>query len=232
MISLVFCLGASLIIRPRHSADSAARTRTALNAKDFAFFKNRTFLVMAVAVFFQALGYFVPNLFIQSYATYAGANDQMSTIVLSVLNASTIIGYITLGHVSDRYGYSTALILSSLIAGLSAFFLWGFAGKSFALLMTFVIVYGTAGSGFTSSFPSIVTDIAGTEYRKPILINGVFMLLRGIGNVVGNPLGSLLLTSANRVSTGWNHMIYFVGSALIASAVCGAVRYFMRTQTV
>jgi MCP family monocarboxylic acid transporter-like MFS transporter 10 len=137
-----------------------------------------------------------------------------------------------LGHVSDRYGYSTALILSSLIAGLSAFFLWGFAGKSFALLMTFVIVYGTAGSGFTSSFPSIVTDIAGTEYRKPILINGVFMLLRGIGNVVGNPLGSLLLTSANRVSTGWNHMIYFVGSALIASAVCGAVRYFMRTQTV
>lgn len=143
------------------------------------------------------------------------------------------IGQIALGHVCDRYGYTTSIVISSGVASLSAFFLWGFAGNSFALLIAFVVIYGTFGSGFTSSFPSIVTDIAGTEHRKPILIHGVFMLLRGIGNVVGNPIGSLILTSASRVSVaaGWADMSYFVGSALVASAICGTIRRFMPTRT-
>lgn len=116
---------------------------------------------------------------------------------------------------------------------MSVFFLWGFAGNSLAMLMSFVVVYGTFGSGFTSSFPSIVSDIAGTEHGKPILINGVFMLLRGIGNVVGNPIGSLILTSASRVSdaAGWQDMTYFVGSALLASTICGLIRRFMPTRS-
>lgn len=131
-----------------------------------------------------------------------------------------------MGHVCDRFGYATSAVISSGIASLSVFLLWGFASKSFGLLIAFAVIYGTFGSGFTSSFPSIVTDIAGTEYRKPILINGVFMLLRGIGNVVGNPIGSVILTSTSGAA-GWADMSYFVGSTLIASAVCGAVIRFM-----
>jgi len=230
---LVLCLGSSFVIRPRYSADGHILGRGTLNRKDFGFIKNKRFLVMAAAVLFQAIGFFVPNLFIQPYAIYIGISEQTSTIILSVLNAATIFGQIALGHVCDRYGYTTSLIISSGVASLSAFFLWGFAGNSFALLMAFAVIYGTFGSGFTSSFPSIVTDIAGTEYRKPILIQGVFMLLRGIGNVVGNPIGSLILTSTSQVSNaaGWADLTYFVGSALVVSTICGAIGRYMPART-
>jgi MFS family permease len=191
---------------------------------------------------------------ITAYAQWLGSSEQVSTIMLSILNAATIIGMyfcsitplgthvphfshihlsigqLALGHVCDRYGYATSAVISSGVASLSVFLLWGFAGKSFSLLIAFAVIYGTFGSGFTSSFPSIVTDIAGTEYRKPILINGVFMLLRGIGNVVGNPIGSVILTTTSGAA-GWADMSYFVGSTLIASAVCGAVIRFMPSQT-
>jgi MFS family permease len=60
----VFCLGSSFVIRPRHSTDDT-RSHTSLNRKDFAFLKNRRFLIMAGAVLFQGLGFFVPNLFLQ-----------------------------------------------------------------------------------------------------------------------------------------------------------------------
>ncbi|GAB5590144.1 hypothetical protein Unana1_05044 [Umbelopsis nana] len=230
---LVLCTGSCLAIRPRYSPDAAARGHSTLDINDFAFIKNKRFLIMACAVLFQGIGFFVPNLFIQPYALYLGSSEQFSTIILSILNAASIIGQLALGYVSDRYGYATSTVISSLVASLSAFFLWGFAGKSLGLLIAFVVIYGTFGSGFTTSFPSIVTDIAGTEYRKPILIHGVFMLLRGIGNVVGNPIGSMILDSASRVSTsaGWSDMSYFVGSTLVASAICGAIRRFMPAQT-
>lgn len=61
---LVFCLGSSFVIRPRHSTDDA-RSYASLSRKDFAFIKNKRFLIMAGAVLFQGLGFFVPNLFIQ-----------------------------------------------------------------------------------------------------------------------------------------------------------------------
>lgn len=233
LFCLVLCLGSSFIIRPRYSPDAAARNRGTLKLRDFSFITNKRFLVMAGAVLFQGIGFFVPNLFIQPYALYIGTTEQTSTIILSILNAASIFGQLALGHVCDRFGYTVSIIISSGVASLSVFFLWGFAGNSLAMLMSFVVVYGTFGSGFTSSFPSIVSDIAGTEHGKPILINGVFMLLRGIGNVVGNPIGSLILTSASRVSdaAGWQDMTYFVGSALLASTICGLIRRFMPTRS-
>ncbi|KAG2181836.1 hypothetical protein INT44_008652 [Umbelopsis vinacea] len=227
---LVFCLGSSFVIRPRHSTDDA-RSYASLSRKDFAFIKSKRFLIMAGAVLFQGLGFFVPNLFIQPYAQWLGSSEQVSTIMLSILNAATIIGQLALGHVCDRYGYATSAVISSGVASLSVFLLWGLAPQSFGLLIAFAVIYGTFGSGFTSSFPSIVTDIAGTEYRKPILINGVFMLLRGIGNVVGNPIGSVILTSTSGAA-GWADMSYFVGSTLIASAVCGAVIRFVPSRMI
>lgn len=57
------------------------------------------------------------------------------------------------------------------------------------------------------------------------------MLLRGIGNVIGTPLGSMFLTSASAISYGWHDITYFVGSTLLASAICGAVIPFVGMST-
>lgn len=165
--------------------------------------------------------------YIIAYALYIGVSDQTSTTLVSILNAMTIIGQLFLGYVCDRYGYWTAIVASSAVASLSTFFLWGFAGKSLGVLIAYIVIYGIFGAGFTTCFPSMIYDVADAEPNQFILINGAFMLLRGIGNVVGTPLGSMFLTSASAISSGWHDITYFVGSTLLASAICGVIRGVM-----
>ncbi|KAI8097611.1 major facilitator superfamily domain-containing protein [Halteromyces radiatus] len=221
---LVLCLGSCLVVRPRYAPDATRVKKLNISRKDFKFVTTSKFITLGLAVLFQAIGYFVPNLFIQPYALYTGVSNETSTTLLSVLNATTIVGQLFLGFVCDRFGYWIAIVASSAIASLSTFFLWGFAGNSLPILITYVVVYALSSSGFSTCFTTMVYDISGADPRSFILVNGAFMLLRGIGNVVGNPLGSLFLTSASSLSSGWHDITYFVGSTLLASAICGAIR--------
>ncbi|SAM00924.1 hypothetical protein [Absidia glauca] len=224
---LVLCLGSSIVVRPRYAPDASTPKTLHLSRKDFGFIATKKFAVLASCVLFQGCAYFIPNLFIQPYALYIGVSDQTSTTLVSILNAMTIIGQLLLGYVCDRYGYWTAIVASSAVASISTFFLWGFAENSLALLIAYIVIFGIFGAGFTTCFPSMIYDVADAEPRQFILVNGAFMLLRGIGNVVGTPLGSMFLTSASAISYGWHDITYFVGSTLLASAVCGAIVPFV-----
>lgn len=114
----------------------------------------------------------------------------------------------------------------SIIGGaISTLLVWNFA-TNIAILITFTIIYGTFGSGFTNSFPSLMIDIAGTEY-PPILVNGCYMTLRGIGNAIGGPIGSVLLTSESNQILGYKAMVYFVGSILTVSGVFGVIMHVL-----
>ena len=57
------------------------------------------------------------------------------------------------------------------------------------------------------------------------------MMLRGTGNIVGNPLGSIFLTTSSSVQAGWNEITYFVGSFLLLSAAFGGLRGIMAIQS-
>ncbi|CAO3600717.1 unnamed protein product [Absidia cylindrospora] len=120
----------------------------------------------------------------------------------------TIVGQLSLGYIC----YWTATAASSAVASISTFFLWGFAGNSVGLLTAYIVIFGIFGAGFSTCFPSMIYDVADADPRQFILINGAFMLLRGIASVI---------------SEGWHDMAYFVGSTLLASAVCSIVRAVM-----
>lgn len=60
---------------------------------------------------------------------------------------------------------------------------------------------------------------------------GAFMMLRGTGNIVGNPLGSILLTTPSNAQSGWNEVTYLVGSFLLLSAAFGGLRGILAKQT-
>ncbi|KAI8073909.1 major facilitator superfamily domain-containing protein [Gongronella butleri] len=209
--TVVLCLGPILILRPR---EYTKPQRFSLSLADFKFMTNRKFIVLAICLALQSFSYFIPALFVSSYALSVGLSEQMSTTLLSVMNGVTMVGMVLLGFLSDKLGYWRACIISSTIASLSTFLLWGFAGNSTAMLMIYVILYGIFGAGFASCFPSMTSDIS-TDHHQYVLISGMFMLIRGIANLVGNPLGSLFLSSAD----GWHDITYFVGSFLMASAV-------------
>ncbi|CAO3628587.1 unnamed protein product [Cunninghamella blakesleeana] len=222
------CLGSCVIVRPRHTPDAnAPKKKFNLSKNDFKFLLTKKFLILGLAVLFQGLGYFIPNLYIQPYALSIGVSEQNSVNLVSILNAMTIIGQLFIGHICDRFGYTSAITLSSSIASLTTFFLWRFTGTNYSLLLAYTIVYSIFGSGFTTCFPSMIYDVAESDHRQFVMINGAFMVLRGMGNVVGNPIGSLFLTATSSITNGWHDITYFVGSAMIASAIFGAIRGLM-----
>ncbi|ORZ08877.1 major facilitator superfamily domain-containing protein [Absidia repens] len=227
LFALVLCFGSAVIIRPRYAPDANVSKKLNLSKKDFKFIATKKFGVLGLCVFFQGLAYFIPNLFIQPYALYIGVPEQTSTTLLSILNAMTIVGQLSLGHMCDRYGYWTATAASSAVSSISTFFLWGYAENSMGLLIAYIVIFGIFGAGFTVCFPSMVYDVADADPSQFTLISGAFMLLRGIGNFVGTPLGSLFLTSTSPISEGWHGIAYFVGSTMLASAMCSIVRTVM-----
>ncbi|KAG2178901.1 hypothetical protein INT43_001748 [Umbelopsis isabellina] len=230
LFTLVLCLGSSATVRPRYLPDASGTVRVSFAAKDFGFLTTPKFIILGACVLFQGLGYFIPNLFIRSYALFAGVPDQVSTSLVSVMNAMTVVGQLLLGHVCDRFGYLKALVISSSVASLSTFVLWRLAGSSLAKMFVYVVIYGCFGAGFTTCFPAMVADIA-DDPNQFVLISGAFMMLRGTGNIVGNPLGSILLTSPSNSQSGWNEITYLVGSFLLLSAAFGGLRGILAKQT-
>ncbi|ORX52401.1 MFS general substrate transporter [Hesseltinella vesiculosa] len=230
LFTLVFSLGSTIMVRPRYMPDATkTKHRVQLSVKDFRFLISKKFLILGLSVLCQGIGYFLPNLFVQSYALSVGVSDQMATYLVSIMNAMTIVGQLFMGYVSDRIGYYHAMVISSTFASLSTFLLWRFAGSSLAMIMAYVIVYGIFGSGFSTCFTSMVADVSG-DPSQFVLVSGMFMILRGLGNVVGNPLGSVLLTTSN-IMNGWHDITYFVGSFLMASAIFGSLRGLLTLRT-
>ncbi|CAO3628435.1 unnamed protein product [Cunninghamella blakesleeana] len=228
IVVFIICVGSSIIIRPRHVPDANNNNKNVgLSKNDFKFLSTKKFFILGLATLFQGLGYFIPSLFIQPYALSIGVSEHNSVNLVSILNAMCIISQLLIGHISDRFGFAIAITISSTFSALTTFFLWGFAGNNYSILLAFIILYPIFGSGFTSCFPSMIYDVAESDHRQFIMINGAFMVLRGVGNIVGNPIGSILLSSASSVATGYNEMTYFVGSAMVASAIFSTTRSIM-----
>lgn len=74
--------------------------------------------------------------------TRALSNQLTSTIVLSLFNASTFMGQIIIGHLTDRVPYPTLMAFSAIVSGIGAFVLWGLADATIYLYF-FAIVFGS-----------------------------------------------------------------------------------------
>ncbi|KAI9286062.1 major facilitator superfamily domain-containing protein [Umbelopsis sp. AD052] len=230
LFTLVLCLSSSYAVRTRYLPDASGTMRVSFTGKDFRFLTSRKFVILGACVLFQGLGYFIPNLFIQPYALSVGVPVQTSTTLVSVMNAMTVVGQLMLGHVCDRFGYWKALVISSTAASLSTFIFWRMAGSSLTTIFVYVVIYAGFGAGFTTCFPAMVADIA-DDPNQFVLISGAFMMLRGTGNIVGNPLGSIFLTTSSSIQAGWNEITYFVGGFLLLSAAFGGIRGVMTIQS-
>lgn len=193
LFTLVLCLGSSFAVRTRYLPDASGTMRVSFTGKDFRFLVSRKFIILGACVLFQGLGYFIPNLFIQrksdsirssiyqciensiffnsAYALSVGVPEQTSTTLVSVMNAMTVVGQLLLGHISDRFGYWKALVISSTAASLSTFLLWRMAGSSLTTIFVYVVIYACFGAGFTTCFPAMVADIA-DDPNQFVLISG------------------------------------------------------------
>ncbi|KAL9586794.1 MAG: hypothetical protein Q9212_000680 [Teloschistes hypoglaucus] len=184
---------------------------------DFNFLKQPVFWFMEIGNFMQGIGYFIPTVFLPTFAHSLGLSQIAGSSTLSLLNAATVVGGILLGALSDKYDVINVMVFASIGSVISIFLIWGFS-TSIAPLYVFSIIYGVFGGGFSSCWASMVKRVQSKDSRAEMgLVFGAFAAARGIGCIASGPLTSALLKGGKdwnagaAYGTGYGLLIVFTG---------------------
>jgi MFS family permease len=169
--------------------------------------------MLSIGNILQSLGYFLPYAYLSSYAVQeVGVSTTISTLILALVNATSIPGGIFIGSLGDHFSVTTTILISALGSAIAVFAFWGF-GQHLALLTIFSLTYGFFAGGFSSTWSGVLTEL---KEQSPTLDTGLmFGLLaggRGIGNVISGPLSVALLDGGSWEYGGrYGALIVFTG---------------------
>ncbi len=214
-------------IKPRLPVSPTSHTRQL----HWGFLRTSTFWILQAGNILESLGFFIPNIYLPSYARTLGLSSISGTVTVSLFNATSVFSAVILGFLSDRLHITTVILISTLGATTSVFLLWGFS-TSLPLLCIFSLAYGLFAGGFSTTYTGSIKEVKRADDRAEAgLIFGVLAAGRGIGSVVSGPLSEALLSERPWVGdavlgygTGYGALIVFTG----VSAMLGVMSWVGR----
>ncbi|KAL0939665.1 monocarboxylate transporter [Colletotrichum truncatum] len=200
----------------------------ALRALDVSFFKQPLFYIFALSNLFQGLGYYIPSIYLPTYASSLGLSGTTGALILALFNLSTTFGQLAMGWLSDRTSNALLLVfLSSFPSALAAFLLWGFA-SSLPTLMAFSIIYGW----FAGSFVILWPKFGGILSDDPGAVYSMMAFGKGVGNLLTGPISVPLMSGPVQSGYGLNRfepLILYLGSMMLVSSL-GIVGWPVRVR--
>lgn len=186
------------------------------------FWTTPTFMIMQSGNVIQSLGFFLPAIYLPTFARSLGASTLQSTVTIILLNGSAFVGSLCMGMAVDKYHVVHCLVVSAVGSAAGIFLLWGFS-TSLAPLFIFCIVYGAFAGCQSSAWSAIMRDTK--EKRRGADSGMIFASLsagKGLGNVVSGPLSEALLhagnwTAAKAYGSGYGALIAFTGATALLS---------------
>lgn len=189
---------------------------------DMSFWKCTNFLILQSGNVIQSLGYFLPAIYLPTYARSLGASGLESTVTLILLNAAAFVGSLCMGTAVDKYDVVDCLFVSALGSTIGVFLLWGLA-TSLAPLYIFSLAYGAFAGCNSSSWSAIIRD---TRDKKRGADSGmIFACLsagKGIANLCSGPLSEALVEAGSwragmAYGSGYGALIVFTGATALLS---------------
>ncbi|KAL2156426.1 hypothetical protein VTH82DRAFT_1171 [Thermothelomyces myriococcoides] len=214
---LVFLLTAPLswFVRPRLPIAQASAARPF----SLRFVVERPFMLYQAFNVVEAVGFFLPGIYLPSYArAVLGARSLPSVVAMMLVNVASWAGCVAMGWLIDHLEVTRCFLVSSLGAALGTLLLWGLS-VNLPVLYLFCIVYGLFAGSYTSAWPGIMKEITsrspppppppltsdgsadggsgqGPEHGSladPSMVFAFLAMGRGIGNVVSGPLSEALV---------------------------------------
>lgn len=200
---------------------------------DWTFIKKPIFWLYICSTVSQSLGFYLPSLYLPSYAASMGLNSTSGAMLIALMNVSSVFGQFTYGYLSDGRVALNALLLSTmLVSTIVALTLWGLA-KSLAVLVIFALVYGFFAYAYLAMRVRMGTAVA-AEHSDAMTMFCLFSFAQGIGNVLAGPVsGALLLADIDEHAYGYVRyrvLIIFTGAAMFASAAFIALSYLVPSK--
>ena len=207
-----------LFFKPRIPLSQTSQSRSF----DMSFWTCSNYLVLQSSNVVQSLGYFLPSIYLPTFACSLGASNVQSILTVVLLNGAAFFGSLCMGLAVDRWHVTTCLFISSTCSAIGVFMMWGFS-TSLPLLYVFCIIYGAFAGCSSSSWSAIIRDTK--EKKEGVDAGMVFACLsagKGIGSIVAGPLSEALLHAGNWrtgmvYGGGYAPLIIFTGTTALLS---------------
>ena len=200
---------------------------------NFRFLYDKVFIIYQLGNTLEAVGFFLPTIYLPTYARSLGANDFMSSLTVTLVNLFTVFGSVLMGFLSDRYHITTCILMSTIGTVLAVFFVWGFA-TSITPLYIFCVAYGLLAGGFSSTWAGVSNEVQRANPLADATVIFPFMETgRGIGNVVSGPLSEALLKvdpwkgrAVGAYGSGYGSLVVCTGATALMGGFCVVARKF------
>ena len=237
---LVASLPLLFLIRPRAVSTTRISTRARTGWKPL--IQSPTFWLFQLSNTLFNLGYALPQTYIATYSSQVlGASRFLSSLILALLSAPSIIASLTFGLLSDgvrlRRGSRPFTIyevtsISAICGSLPAFFLWGFSAN-LGLLVAFSVLFGFFAGGYSATWSGMIREIKreeesasrGNVQLDTGLLFGLLNGGRGLGYVLGGLIGVDLLKDGaigrglSGYGSQYGSMILFTGISALLGAL-------------
>ncbi|OBT62678.1 hypothetical protein VE03_07523 [Pseudogymnoascus sp. 23342-1-I1] len=187
----LFVLTAPLLyfVKPRVPLSQSTQTRRI----DFSFINTKIFGILQACNVIEALGFFLPSIYLPSYARTIGASSVESALTVVIFNVASVFGCVAMGSIVDKYHVTTCIVISTIGSTIGIFVVWGFS-VSLAPLYVFCIIYGLFAGSFTSTYPGIMRAVQKKKNSaEPVMVFACLAAGRGVGNVASGPLSEILI---------------------------------------
>lgn len=180
--------------------------------------------IFAIMIFLQSLAFFLPNVFLPSYALSLSLSPSQASGLLSLVSLSQVAGQITLGYVSDKTSPYYPMTVSALVSASGAIFIWGPA-KSWGMLAFFAALWGFWSASYSVLYSSVCGFLT-EDQEVSMMVYGIFSAERGVGNILEGPL-SAWLVGDKVVMEGafglgrFDGLVYFTGVCMFLACLGG-----------
>ncbi|KAI9371433.1 MFS general substrate transporter [Aspergillus egyptiacus] len=225
----LFLLIAPLVyfVKPRVPAVNRARAPI----PNLRFLLTKTFALFEICNVVEALGFFLPSLYLPTYAGMIGASSSLQALTVILFNVASVIGCVVMGAIVDKVDVTVCILVSTVGSTIGVFLIWGFS-MSLAPLYVFAVIYGLFAGSYTSTWPGIMRDVV--RKKSSAESSMVFACLaagRGVGNLVSGPLSEALIRGmpwkgevGYGYGSGYGTLIIFTG----VTGVVGGGSYVAR----
>ncbi|KAJ6163458.1 hypothetical protein N7497_003437 [Penicillium chrysogenum] len=227
---VLFILTAPLVyfVKPRVPI---ADNRPSPPPPNFRFMFTSTFALFEFCNTVETLGFFLPSIYLPTYAGMIGASTSLQALTVILFNLASVVGCVLMGAIIDKLDVTLCILVSTVGSSIGVFLIWGFS-MSLAPLFVFSIVYGLFAGSYTSTWPGIMREVV---RKKPSAESSmVFASLaagRGVGNLVSGPLSEALIDgmpwkgdAGYGYGSGYGSLIAFTG----VTGVVGGGSYIAR----
>ena len=194
---------------------------------DMNFLRSSTFWIPQICNIIQGLGFFVPSIYLPSYAKSQGMTATQGTVMLALVNLGVVFGAMGTGALTDRMHVGSVMAVCSIGAAMAVFLVWGLS-VSLPMLCIFSLMYGLTAGGFSATYSGIIQCVRDRDAAADSgMVFGFLAAGRGIGAVVSGPLSETLLHTQMwkgealfGYGTGYGLLIVFTGTTAVAG--CGS----------